>query len=95
MEFKVGDVVEWCGYRTVVNYSDAHKVCVRVGNDNWRFFTDGRLLQEHDEPSLMPIERPKQKIKKYQILNKVNGEYKLTCIHFKSKEDFEKMAFET
>ena len=66
--FKVGDKVDWLGWRgtveevNMVGGPEDIIVCGEVG-DLWAFYKDGRYLKEQ-EPSLVLIERPKKKIKK-------------------------------
>jgi len=69
MEFKVGDVVDWCGCRGIITSeskycdSDGDYYRIRVcfdGNsisDNY-FYKDGKLCYWHKESSLKLIKRP-------------------------------------
>ena len=100
MEFKVGDIVEWCGnvgtvtsVTSYVNPQTPVMVSYREHDVPMYFTEDGKVYPWNKKSSLKLIFRAK--IKKYQVLNKVNGEFKLTWVHFESKEEFEKMVLET
>lgn len=102
MEFKIGDIVEWCRNIGTVTSVDSYArpetpviVSFKEQNVSMYFTADGKVFPWNKAPSLKLIGGPKPKIKKYQVLNKVNGEFVLTWIHFESKEDFEKMVLET
>lgn len=84
MEFKVGDVVDWCGIigevigndtsNTYLNVRFRHE-CGHVLDEV--FYIDGLYRTYHKEPSLKLIEKSKKKVKKYKVLFKgvtVNGE---------------------
>lgn len=73
--FKVGDIVEWCGVRGVVDdfrYGLDYPVSVYFSYQGERvsFTDDGKYPSWSTEPSLKLVERPKKKVTKtmYQAI---------------------------
>lgn len=67
-QFKVGDIVEWCGARGIVTKFDfGEHLSVRVKFDDnsvWSFTRDGRACDWHKTPSLFIVSRPKKMVTK-------------------------------
>ncbi len=95
MEFKVGDIVEWCGARGTVFYEDINAqkpICVKFENSDYLYYfsENGKYFEWHKEPSLKLIERPKQKVKKYKILFKTaSGEWEMSSSYYETVKDFD------
>lgn len=93
--FQVGDIVEWCDVRGVVESTSGmlSYVQCKFGDTRKQTFTsDGKLCTWHIVPSLKLIERPKKKIKKYKVLFKrleYENPFLVSGEHFADKEDFE------
>jgi len=96
--FQVGDIVEWCGVRGVVESASSmlsSVQCMFGYKDSTRkqtFTSDGKLCTWHIVPSLKLIERPKKKIKKYKVLFKrleYENPFQVSGEHYADKEDFE------
>ena len=91
MEFKVGDIVEWCGLKGVISSIEKGLLIVYFEKLCWSFLPDGRYLTEHIEPSLKLIERPKQKVKKYKVLfiDGITKDHEMrTYHHYSSESEF-------
>jgi len=92
MEFKVGDVVEWCGIRgKVESIGNFAIVSFRVESiigylPQYTFTKDGRQYAWHKEPSLKLIKRLKRKYKVLFIDN--NNHYGMTNYHYSSESEF-------
>lgn len=101
MEFKVGDVVDWCGVRGYIASEDADgdgfllvmfPTVINEMERNAYFEKNGKYRNWHAEPSLKLIESPKKrkKVKKYQVLYRSRSNYYgLTMTAFESQEQFE------
>jgi len=93
--FQVGDIVEWCGARGIVESTSdmSSYVQCKFGDIRKQTFTsDGKLCTWHIVPSLKLIERPKKKIKKYKVLFKrleYENPFQVSGEHYADKEDFE------
>lgn len=104
MEFKVGDIFDWCGIRgTVLNIEEKHQYGLYTRLENgldYTFTLDGKLHRWHKEPTIKLIERPevpeitKRIVKKYNVLYKRISEpyeeYEMSIYRFSSQEEFEK-----
>ena len=100
MEFKVGDVVDWCGCLGVVTSESKHcrsdgdyyriRVCFDGNSisDNY-FYKDGKLCYWHKEPSLKLIKRLKRV---YKVLYTVEigdrNDYIMTDGRYSSEFEF-------
>lgn len=66
--FKVGDVVEWCGARGIVERLDAgtsYPITVKFESGAYNSFTkNGKYYSWHKTPGLKLISRPKKRVKK-------------------------------
>lgn len=102
MEFKVGDIVEWCGVRGKVIGEDTSSKYINVKFDNNNeiyndiyantevFYNDGIFRSYHKETSLKLIKRPKQKVKKYKVLFiDIYDEWQLSSSYFETLEKFD------
>ena len=90
MEFKIGDIVQWCGLKGVISSIEKGLLIVYFEKLCRSFLPDGRYLTEHIEPSLKLIERPKQKVKKYKILFiDIYDEWKLSSSYYETVEKFD------
>lgn len=99
MEFKVGDIVEWCGCRGFVNgeyekeggfaYIEVYfndSPCTLV------FTKDGKQYDWHKEPSLKLIAKAKAKTKtkKYKVLFvDIYDEWQLSSSYYETVEKFD------
>lgn len=97
MEFKVGDVVEWCGCRGVVKDETDHRnsggnYCIIVVSFDENktsydsFYNDGKKYSWHKEPSLKLIKRVKRFYKILYIDN--NNDYTITHGLYASESEF-------
>lgn len=96
MEFKIGDIVQWCGAKGYIKSEDGEGfllVMFPTENESERnayFDKTGRYRYWHPEPSLKLIERPKQKVKKYKILFiDIYDEWKLSSSYYETVEKFD------
>lgn len=75
MNFKIGDKVSWMGLEGTVErlndratWNPSYSMRISFGDKEYPelvwFMPDGRFREEHTEPSLKLIERPKKKVKK-------------------------------
>lgn len=101
--FQVGDIVEWCGIRGVVESTSdmlSSVQCMFGYKDNTHrkqtFTSDGKLCTWHIVPSLKLIERPKKKIKMYKVLFKrleYKNQFQVSGDHYADREDFESRTY--
>ncbi len=101
MEFKIGDIVEWCGVRGYIASEDADgdgfllvmfPTAINQIERNAYFEKNGKYRNWHAEPSLKLIESPKKrkKVKKYKVLFKDQlGEWQMSSSHYKTVQDFD------
>lgn len=98
MEFKVGDVVEWCGikgkidsigkYMKVNFYVDDFADNLIDFGPQYTFTKDGKLFDWHKEPSLKLI--AKAKTKKYKVLFvDIYDEWQLSSSYYETLEKFD------
>jgi len=101
MEFKVGDVVEWCGCRGVVKDETDHRnsggnYCIIVVSFDENktsydsFYNDGKKYSWHKEPSLKLIKRLKRLYKVLYIEEMRDpNDYIMTDGRYSSKSEFQ------
>lgn len=100
MEFKVGDVVDWCGCRGVVTSESKHwdsrgdyyrmKVCFDDNSASYDiFYKDGKKHDWHKEPSLKLIKRLKRLYKVLYIEETGDcNDYTMTYGRYSSESEF-------
>lgn len=100
MEFKVGDIVEWCGCRGVVTSESKHfdsqgdyyriRVCFDDNPTNGNtFYKDGKLGYWHKESSLKLIKRLKRLYKVLYIEETGDcNDYIMTDGRYSSESEF-------
>lgn len=89
--FQVGDIVEWCDVRGVVENTSGMSSYVQCKFGDIRkqtFTSDGKLCTWHIVPSLKLIERPKKKVKRYKVLFQDGVDFVVSLGRYKSEEDF-------
>ena len=102
MEFKIGDIVEWCGVRGYVASEDADEdgfllvmfpTVINQMERNSYFEKNGKYRNWHAESSLKLIESPKKKpkkVKKYKVLFiDIYDEWQLSSSYYETVEKFD------
>ena len=102
MEFKIGDIVEWCGVRGYVASEDADEdgfllvmfpTVINQMERNAYFEKNGKYRNWHAESSLKLIESPKKKpkkVKKYKVLFiDIYDEWQLSSSYYETVEKFD------
>ena len=100
MEFRVGDVVEWCGIKgkvdSIGNYMKVHFYVDGIADNlidwgpQYTFTKDGKQYDWHKEPSMKLIAKAKTKVKKYKVLFKGPfGEWHMSSAYYKTVQDFD------